>query len=320
MRRSVDAAGAGPRRVAAAPLRGKNLLLLLALAALWGTAFMFISMGLPRFPPVLFAAIRFDIAGLVLLAIALWRRADLRPRTRAQWTAIALAAVLNVAGYHAFLFWGQQYTTAGVAAVIVALNPLLTTVASRALLEDERIGWRGLLGLALGFGGAVALAVLKPGPLFTGAGLAELAILGAVACWAVGATGVRKTQHGLDVFAFTAWQQLVGAVLLHGASLALEPQAVVWDGPGVVALLYLALVSSSLGFVMFFTLLERVGPIRATTVSHVAPVFAALAGTLVLGQAFEPRAVLAFALIAGGFFLVVRSKGQAAPPDPPASR
>lgn len=290
-----------------APLRGKNLALLLALAALWGTAFMFISMGLPRFPPVLFAAIRFDIAGLVLLAVALWRKADLRPRNRAQWTAVVLAAALNVAGYHAFLFWGQQYTTAGVAAVIVALNPLLTTVAARALLEDERLGWRGVVGLALGFTGAVLLAVLKPGRLFDGAGVAELAVLGAVACWAVGATGIRKTQHRMDVFAFTALQQLLGAVILHGASLALEPQHVTWDVPGTVALLYLAIASSSLGFVMFFTLLERVGPIRATTVSHVAPVFAVLAGTFVLGQPFEPRAVLAFALIAGGFFLVVRT-------------
>jgi drug/metabolite transporter (DMT)-like permease len=81
---------------------------------------------------------------------------------------------------------------------------------------------------------------------------------------------------------------------------------VVWDAPGVISLLYLAIVSSSLGFVIYFTLLERVGPIRSNLVSHVAPIFAATAGFLVLGTPFEWRAIVAFLLIASGFLLVAR--------------
>ena len=295
------------RGVAQGRLAGANLALLLTLGALWGVAFMFITLGLPRFSPLLFAALRFDIAGAVLLAVALARRSPMRPTTRAQWTAIGVAAVLNVGAYHAFLFWGQRFTTPAVAAVIVGLNPVITTALSTWLLTDERVGWHGVVGLALGLAGIVALAALKDGSLLDLQGVGELAVIAAIASWSLGSILVRRTRHGMDVFAFTAWQMLVGAALLHvGALLFDRPYFAVWDRDGVVSLLYLAVVSSSLGFLLYFTLLERIGPIRTNLVSHVAPVFAALAGWAVLGTPVEPRAFVAFALIVAGFGLVAR--------------
>lgn len=296
-------------------LAGRNLGLLLLLAALWGTAFMFIRLGFqtPSFSPILFAALRFDIAGLVVLAVALARKSPLRPKTRAQWAAILIAAVFNVTLYHALLFWGEIHTSAAVGAVIVGLNPLLTTLLSTWLLTDERVGASGIVGLLLGLGGITALALLRGGSLLDLHGLAELACLGAVLAWGIGGILVRRSKHGMDVFAFTAWQQLVGALILHASSFVFDPLIdpsgrayVVWDGPGIAALLYLAIVSSAIGFVIYFTLLERVGPIRVNLVSNIAPIFAALAGFLYLGEPFEPRMLLAFGLILVGFLLVAK--------------
>lgn len=288
-------------------LRGRNLGLLVFLGAIWGIAFMFISLGLPSFSPVLFAAFRFDIAGGVLLLVALTRRSRLWPTSRKQWLAIGIAAILNVACYHAFLFWGQRFTTPAVAAVIVGLNPILTTVFSAWLLSDERVGWHGLVGLLLGLTGIVLLATLKPGNLLDARGVGELAVIAAIASWAMGSILVRRTRHGMDLFAYTTWQMLVGAALLHVTAPFFDrPYFAIWDLDGISALLYLAIVSSSLGFVIYFTLLERVGPIRSNLVSHLAPVFAATASFLVLGTPFEPRAILAFVLIASGFLLVAR--------------
>lgn len=291
----------------AQPLRGRNLALLVFLGALWGTAFMFISLGLPSFSPVVFAALRFDIAGGALLIVALLRRSPLWPRSRNQWLAIGIAAVLNVGCYHAFLFWGQRFTTPAVAAVIVGLNPVLTTVSSTWLLSDERVGWHGFVGLLAGLAGVIILATLKPGNLLDARGLGELAVIAAIVSWALGSILVRRTKHGMDTFSFTTWQMLVGAALLHATAPFLDrPFFVIWERDGIISLLYLALVSSSLGFVIYFTLLERVGPIRSNLVSHVAPVFAAVAGFVVLGSSFEPRAVFAFVMIASGFLLVAR--------------
>lgn len=329
----------------AGALRGRSLLLLVLLGALWGTAFMFITLGLPSFSPILFAAYRFDIAGVgILLAAAFlaWRRAEappegrfafLVPRGRAQWTAILVAAVLNVGLYHALLFYGQGILledgapalSPAVAAVIVGLNPILTTLAARGLLSDERVGAAGIVGLLLGFAGIVTLASTKPGAsldVLSGqdllsldaARVAMLFALGAIASWSLGSTLVRRTRHGMDVYGFTAWQMLVGAAFLHLGAVLFEGGGFArWDATGVVSLLYLAIVSSSVGFVIYFTLLERVGPIRANLVSHVAPVFAALAGFLVLGVPLEPRAFIAFLLIAGGFGLVARPAASRAP-------
>jgi drug/metabolite transporter (DMT)-like permease len=306
----------------ASPLRAQDLALVVVLGALWGTAFMFISLGLESFPPLLFAALRFDISAITLAALALTLgkgKGPLLPRGKAQWMAVGIAGLFNVAAYHALLFWGQQFTTAGIAAVIVGLNPVLTTFFSRALLEDERVSSAGLVGLGLGFGGIVLLATLKPGSLLDARGLGELAVVGAIAAWALGSVLVKRTKHGMNVYAFIAWHCLAGAALLHALALGMEGGApVTWDAPGLASLLYLAVVSSGFGFVMYFTLLERVGPIRTNFVSHVAPVFATLAGLVVLAQPFEWRAAGAFALIAAGFLLVMRPAPRGPAPTGPA--
>lgn len=297
-------------------LTGANLALLLVLAAIWGTAFMFITLGLvdqpdhpASFSPLLFAALRFDVAGVVILAVALLRKSPLWPTSRAQWLAIGLAATLQVGAYHALLFLGQPYLDESVAAIVVALNPILTTAASRAFLTDERLGVAGLVGLASGLLGVVILTIAST-QVFNFAILGMALTFAAVLSWSVSSVLVRRTRHGMDVFAFTAWQMLVGAVLLHVSSLVFEtPRGTaraVFDTEGVVSLGYLALISSAIGFLLYYTLLERVGPIRSNLVSNIAPIFATLAGIVVLHSPFHPLFLVAFLCIAGGFLLVAR--------------
>lgn len=301
-------------------LTGANLLLLLVLGAIWGTAFMFITLGLrpedPSFSPILFAAFRFDLAGLTILLVALARRSKLWPASRRQWAAIGIAAVFNVCLYHALLFIGQPYVDESVASIIVALNPILTTVASRAFLTDERLGATGLVGLGSGLVGVVVLT-LASRAVFAGAAIGLVFVFGAILAWSLGSTLVKRTAHGMDVFAFTAWQMLAGALLLHAGAFLFDPGRgfARFDRDGIVSLLYLAEISSAIGFILYFTLLERVGPIRTNLVSNVAPIFATLAGILVLGTPFHWLFVVAFAFIAGGFLLVARPTRASPPPE-----
>ena len=292
----------------ARPVAVRDIAILLFLGVLWGTAFVFITVGLQSFSPLLLVALRFDITGLVMLGIAAVRRkGSLRPKGRAQWTAIAVAAVFNVTGYHALLFIGQENTAAGLSAIIVAMNPVLTTVFSRALLKDERVGASGVLGLALGMAGIVLIVALNPGGVDVRLA-SELLIAGAIVSWSLGSVLVRRTRHGMDVFAFVAWQSLAGAAILHTLSLIVEGRNVkaVFDFWGVVSLLYLAVASSALGFAIYFTLLGRIGPIRLNFVSPIAAAVAAVGGLLALSQGVELRAIGAFALIAAGLVLVTR--------------
>jgi drug/metabolite transporter (DMT)-like permease len=291
----------------ARPVAGTDIATLLFLGVLWGTAFVFITVGLKSFSPVLLVALRFDITGLLMLGIAGVRhRGSLRPRGRAQWTAIGIAAVLNVTGYHALLFIGQEHTAAGLAAIIVAMNPVLTTVFSRGLLKDERVGITGAIGLALGLAGIVLIVALSPGGIAV-SGVPELLIAGAIVSWSLGSVLVKRTHHGMDVFAFVAWQSLAGAGILHALSLLIEGGGrAVFDFWGVVSLLYLAVASSALGFAIYFTLLGRIGPIRLNFVSPIAAAVAAVGGLLALGEPVELRAIGAFVLIAAGLVFVTR--------------
>lgn len=277
------------------------------LSLFWGLGFVFIKTGLDSFSPLAQGAARYYIAGLLLLAVAVVRRRPLLPTNPHSWAAVLVAAVLNTFGYTALLNWGEQNTTAGIGAVIVGLNPVITTVFTRALLPQDRVGWGGAFGLVLGVAGIATLFGLKPGALFDARGVAELAIVAAIASWALGSVIVRRLGHSMDLFAFVGWNILLGGVICHVGALTLEGGGKwVWDSNGTVAILYLALFSSAAGFALYYALLQRVGPIRTNLVSHLAPIITNVAGILVLGDAFEWRAVFAFALILSGFALVAR--------------
>ncbi|WP_231189591.1 DMT family transporter [Haladaptatus sp. DYF46] len=123
--------------------------LFLLLSILWGIAFMAIKAGLEFMPPVLFAAIRYDIAGIIMLGYAVAATEYWRPRTRTDWLTILVGATFVIAFYNAFLFIGEQGVTSGVAAIFVAVNPILATGFSRVFLPGERLTPVATIGLGL---------------------------------------------------------------------------------------------------------------------------------------------------------------------------
>ena len=290
--------------------RYRNLALFLALAAVWGSAFMTIKAGLSFFPPVLFAAIRYDIAGVVMLAYAVRVVDDPVPRGRGEWALVAVGATLLIAGYHVLLFVGEAdpAVTSAAAAVIVSLSPVLTTAFARAFLPDERLTVAGLVGLCCGLVGVVVLARPDPDALLTGGVVAKLLVFGAATAFALGSVLTRRIDADLPIETMEAWSMVGGALLMHGVALALGESLadVTVTVEGLLALGYLSLVASALGFLIYFDLLERLGAVEINLVSYVAPVFAALAGWLFLGERLSLATAGGFALIFVGFLLVKR--------------
>ena len=290
--------------------RYRNLALFLALAAVWGSAFMAIKAGLSFFPPVLFAAIRYDIAGVVMLAYAVRVVDDPVPRGRGEWALVAVGATLLIAGYHVLLFVGEAdpAVTSAAAAVIVSLSPVLTTAFARAFLPDERLTVAGLVGLCCGLVGVVVLARPDPDALLTGGVVAKLLVFGAATAFALGSVLTRRIDADLPIETMEAWSMVGGALLMHGVALALGESLadVTVTVEGLLALGYLSLVASALGFLIYFDLLERLGAVEINLVSYVAPVFAALAGWLFLGERLSLATAGGFALIFVGFLLVKR--------------
>jgi drug/metabolite transporter (DMT)-like permease len=135
----------------------------------------------------------------------------------------------------------------------------------------------------------------------------------AAASFALGSVLTRRVDGELPIETMEAWSMLAGAVLMHGASLALAESVsdVQWTGGAIISLLYLVVVASALGFLIYFDLLNRLGPIEINLVSYAAPVVAAATGLLFLNETPTADTVVGFLLILVGFLLLKRNAVRA---------
>jgi len=284
--------------------------LFVLLAALFGGSFVAIKTGLRELPPVLFAGLRFDLAAVVLLAyVALTRpRSTWLPRTSGDLLGIAAAALFLIGLNNGLLFLGQSTTTPAAASVMYGLNPILAPVFAWWLLGD-RLSWLGALGIGVALGGVVLIVQPSPATLVDASTIGQVLILGAAAAVALGSVLVQRVRPRMESISLTAWAMAVGALLLHGASLAVgdSPASVVGLSPITIAsLLVVAVLSTALAYPIYFHLIGQIGPVRANLVAYVVPVFAALTGWLLLGEPVSLWTAVGFLVVVMGFALVER--------------
>ncbi|MFB6142324.1 MAG: DMT family transporter [Halorientalis sp.] len=289
-------------------MRYRNALLFLALSAFWGSAFMAIKAGLADFPPVLYAAIRYDLASVLMLGYAFYAADRWRPHTRGEWTLVGVGAAFMIAGYQVFLFIGEQHTTSAAAAVIVSLSPILTTAFARVILPDERITLTGAVGMGLGLLGVVVIANPDPSNLLASGVVGKTLVFVAILLFALGSVLTQHIDASLPHETMEAWAMLGGAGIMHLASLGLRESytTIEWTPRGIAALLYLSVFASAVGFMIYFTLLDRVGPIEINLVSYVAPLFAAVTGYLFLEEVIDLTTAVGFLVVVAGFVLLKR--------------
>lgn len=282
-------------------------LLFVSLAILWGASFVAIEVGLHHVPALAFAALRYDIAGAVVLAYAVYATDRWRPRTRSESLSVLVPAVFVFGAYPALLYVGETHVPGAVAAVVVSLSPVLTAGFGSALDLEDPISTTGFVGIALGILGVVV--VVDPGPgALSGSILGVALVLAGTACFALGSVLTRPLDAGLPKPTTQAWGMLGGAFALHVASVARGESlaSATWTTDAVVALAYLALASGVVAFLVYFELLERVGATEITLVSYLEPIVAALVGWAVFGDVVDTTTALGFAVIFLGFALLKR--------------
>jgi len=287
--------------------RSRTVGLFCALAVVWGTTFAGIEVGLDSFPPILYAAYRYELAGLLLLGFVAADGERWVPE-RADLQGIGIRALLMFAAFHALLFVGQGYTTSAVAAIVVGMNPILTAGFAGFLLPGERLSLVGLSGLVTGFAGVVVLANPDPQDLASGGGFGEALILVGIGVFALGSVLSQRTSIALRPEATTAWSMFTGGVAAHLLSLSVgeSAAAIEWTAEGITALLWIALVPGAIGFALYFALLDRIGSVRVNLVNYVVPIVAAMVGWALLDESFGLTTAAGFLLIFAGFVLVQR--------------
>ena len=282
----------------------------LLLATLWGTSFVAIEAGLHYFPPLLFAGVRYAVAGAVVLGYAAVAADRWLPRDRDEWLGVAVAGTFVIAAYHGFLYLGEVRISGAVAAVVVSLAPVLTAVFAAALLPNERLGPVEIGGFALGIVGVVVIA--DP----TAAGLGSAAVVGvalafvATVAFSLGAVLLRPLRTDLPVAALQGWAMVIGAGQLLVAAVAIgeSPAAIVWNQTAIASLAYLTLLSGVVAFLLYFALLDAVGPSQLHLVGYAEPVVAAVGSWALLGHLVDAEALIGFVAILAGFLALEREE------------
>jgi drug/metabolite transporter (DMT)-like permease len=281
----------------------------LLLSLIWGSTWLFIKLGLQDLPPFTFAGIRFVIAATILLLITALRRAEW-PRERRDWLLIMGTGVMAFGVNYGLLFWGEQRTSSGLAAILQTIIPVFGFVIAHHYLPAERITWRKMAGVAVGIAG-VALIFSDQ---LSGEGVT--AFRGSVAivigAFAVAYSNVLVKARGgqLDTAVLAAGQMIFGLIplLLIGIAFEGNPLKFNWTPLALASLFYLALVGSTLAFLLFYWLVRRMEVTKIMLISLVTPLIAVLLGRLVLDEGLTWRIVTGGAGIMAGIGLIIKRR------------
>lgn len=266
---------------------GRDLLLLLLLSTLWGSSYTFIKLGVATIPPITFIAARTLIAGCVLTGILLLRGVRL-PRSAAIWVRFLVQALLNSAVPFTLIAWAEIRTDANLATILNSLSPIFAFLLTALLTKHEPVTGRKLFGVGTGLMGVCVIVGIGS---LTGLGNqfgGQLAIMAASICYA-GAAVFGKGFADLDPMLPAAGSMLCGAALLTPLSLAVDhPWTIRPTSESVFALLALALLSTTLTFVLYFRLVASLGSVGTTAQAYLRVPIGVAISTLALGEQLQP--------------------------------
>ncbi len=290
---------------------------LLLLAAIWGASFLFMRLGAGEFGALALAAVRVAVAAAVLLPLLALRGHG--EALRRHWRPIAIVGLLASALPFVAFAHAALAISAGLSSIFNSTVPLWGALVAWLWLGERPAASRAL-GLAIGFGGVLALGSGKAS--FTGGvagpstGSAVLACLVASAMYGFAANYTRRALAGVPALATAAGSQLAAAVVLVPAAAwawpAQPPSPAAWG-----AALALGVLCTGLAYLLYFRLIERVGAAEAMSVTYLIPLFGVFWGWAALGETVTPAMAVWGAVILAG---VAIANGALARGGAPAGR
>ena len=277
----------------------------------WGSTYLGIDIAVQSIPPALMCAIRFSVAGVVMLAVCALTGRRILYSARQIFLA-AVVGLLLLMGGNLTLSYAELSVSTGLAALIIAITPLWFLVLDSMLLGDHHISARGKAGLALGI---LGLFVLFYPELTSSTALgrkelwASLSLIGGSFSWALGSVLSKRWQSGMDVFSATAWQvTAAGLGNFIFAALAGDFSHVTWTIRGLSAVLYLIVCGSWIGYTAYIWLLEHVPTSKVSTYAYVNPVVAVFLGWLILHEHVDCFILAGSAIVVLSVILVTSAK------------
>ncbi len=303
-----------PMEATPRPHLWKVLLAFAIIYFVWGSTFLAIRVGVREVPPFVFAAMRFFTAGIVLYA---WLRARGTPSpTRREWASASLLGLLIFVLDYGLLFWAEQRVPSGIAAVMMATIPAFMALAEILILRTQKLTLRLGVALLVGLAGVAVLVShsvnLGDAPIDT---RGAIALVVASISWSLAAVLTRKIPLPASKVMSSGSQMLAGGILLAVAAALLgefrgfRAQAV--SSHAWLALVYLIVAGSIIGFTAYVWLLHHESPTKVGTYAYVNPAVAVLVGYFLGGEAIGARTVLGTFLVLVSVVVITTTPKQA---------
>jgi drug/metabolite transporter (DMT)-like permease len=260
----------------------RDLGYLILLGMLWGGSFLFIRIGVPELGPFVLVELRVGIAAvaLALCAVILGRL----PKVRARWKQFAILGAVNAAIPFSLISAAEIHLTASLAAILNSTTVMFTALVAAVWMGDPLTA-RKVVGVVMGIVGVAVLVGWDPIALNWAVVLSVGAMLAASLSYALAAVYTKRMFAGSPPLAIAIGQQTAASMLLlplAAASLPAErPSAA-----ATISVLALALLSTAVAYMLYYRLIENVGPTSTTTVTLLVPVFGLLLGVLILNEPF----------------------------------
>ena len=287
-------------QAASHPRAWKVLLAFAIIYFVWGSTFLAIRVGVREVPPFLLAALRFLIAGLVLYA---WMRAKgTSSPTAREWGSATLLALLIFVFDYGLLFWAERRVPSGIASVMMATIPVFMALSEILIMKTQRLTGRLTMALLTGIAGVAVLvshsANFGDAPIDP---LGACALIVAALSWSIASALSRKLPLPAAKAMSSGAQMLAGGVLLTVAAVSLgEFHGFRWQAVSTkawLALAYLIVAGSIIGFTAYVWLLHHESPTKVGTYAYVNPVVAVLVGYFLGGEALGARTIVGTLLV-----------------------
>lgn len=278
----------------------RGLLLFAAMSIVWGIPYLLIRVAVAEVSPPVLVFARTALGAAILLPVALVR-VDLRSVLR-HWPWVVAFALVEIAIPWVMLGTAEQTISSSLAGLLIAGVPLVGAAVAAVVGGPDRVGRRQLVGLLVGFAGVAAIAA---GDLDADNATALLQVAVVVVCYAFGPFILSRRLVGVPSLGIMALSLALTALLYAPVAIVGWPTSTP-SQEALASIAILAVVCTAAAFLLFAALIREVGPVRATVITYVNPVVAAVLGVLVLDETLTPPMLAGFALAIAGSMLATR--------------
>ena len=286
------------------------VLLALFCTILWGTAYPAVKIGYALFAisdsagQLLFAGLRFTLAGLMTLAVSVVMQKTLVIPKRQNWSGIAVLGLVQTTGQYIFFYLGLAHTTGVKGSILYALATFFVVIFAHLLFPDDRMDFKKILGCCIGFAGVMLITFdgtgLGGGFAWNGEGFIMLSTLSS----ALGSIISRKVTQGQDPVVVTGYQLTLGGLVLILMGLLGQGTFAAVTAKGIALLIYMAFLSAA-AFTIWTMLLKYNPASRIAVYNFLIPIFGTTFSVLFLGESiFNVRSLLALVLACAGIYIV----------------